>query len=626
MVNEKEKVSLAFMTEGGAGNLFVQLNFIYCVYQYLKDEETQIIVFGHQSKELNELLMKDADFIKAYYPRTESMRGYDSDAFIDLEFFPDVLFQKAELKGKSEKIYRLLEIWKTFMKDTQRRYALIHPIVNYNAYIYAMNNSKMVLDVADIQGIVGVEKDYQWRITIQERKGYLESLDLNKEEYITIQRGATPDSFQTESTKLWPISYYEKLISLLKKIYPEKKFVQVGQVENSKVLSGIDINLLGKTTWEQLGVLLQNAWLHIDGECGMVHFRRMLTEKPSVVLFGPTPMDFYGYKGNINIQSNACMRWCARLTNSWSERCIRGYERPICMSSILPGKVAERIVAWDCLSKIKNRKEKMICFKNAELYKNQDIQLDLIHRKMFLDSYKIIYYERDKQEVEKLRVFCVTKNGYDYIPVKDTAAYKALAETGGWAQYESYIHLLQKGDYNQIHSCERFKNLVETLEKDGYSDSFPVLVDADNHILDGQHRAAWKAYKFGTGCNIEVIRIYRLNGEDWDFIPYERISRESRVIIYGSGAIGESYVKQIDDTKYCKIVAILDRNPNKWNDIDEKRKRIKCLEPSAIKNLEGEYDYIIIASRGGKNMRDMRKTLLEMGVEDKRIISYIGEP
>ena len=90
MIGSK-RLTLAFLTDGGAGNLFVQINFIYCVYQYLRNENPEITVFGHKSEELNHLLMGDAHFISHYYSPTESNLGYESDAFIHMEFFPDVL-------------------------------------------------------------------------------------------------------------------------------------------------------------------------------------------------------------------------------------------------------------------------------------------------------------------------------------------------------------------------------------------------------------------------------------------------------------------------------------------------------------------------------------------------------
>ena len=624
MTGNDKRLTISFLTDGGAGNLFVQMNFIYLVYQYLKEDEPEFTVFGHKSDELNRLLMEDADFIAHYYPPTESNLGDESDAFIHIEFFPDVLSEKAELKDKSEKAYTLVFVWKSFMSDMQRRFCMMHPVVNYNAYTYAMDNGKNVLNIADIEGIIGVPGDYCWHPVLVDIEGYLDSLGLAENGYITIQRGATPGSFQKESTKLWPVRHYETLIALLKHIFPEKRIVQLGEMNNSEVLQGVDMALLGKTTWKQLGFLLKGAWLHIDCECGMVHFRKALTDKPSVVLFGPTPMDFYGYDGNINIHSNVYTKWCARLTNSWSERCIRGDEEPLCMRTIMPGAVLEKIAAYARLLQIKAGEEDNIRFGNDALYADESIHLDDTHKKEFLEQYKIIHYERETIEAGNLRVFQVREQGYSFVLLKETAAYRVLSGECDWADYEKYIGLLQKEDYNTIHSSNKFRHLITELDAKGYDEASPILIDTNNRILDGQHRAAYLASKKGLSCEVCVVRIYRLGDESWDYFPFERIRRGSRVIVYGSGAIGESYIRQIDFTGYCELCGLIDRNYMAWNENERKRSRIECSSPDVILKYKGKYDYIVIASRGDKNMRDMRNFLLSKGVPKEKVISYVS--
>ena len=620
---DNERLSLSFLTDGGAGNLFVQINFIYCVYHYLEEDKPEITVFGHKSEELNRLLMQDADFIEHYYPPAQLNRGYESDAFILIEFFPDVMSEKEGLRDKSDKAYRLISVWKGFMSDMQRRYGIMHPVVNYNAYAYAINNGKNVLNIADVGDVIGVPRDYRWKLDLIDEDGYLKSLGLEEDGYITVQRGATPGSFQKESTKLWPVRYYEELIRLLKQLYPKKTIIQVGEKSNSEQLAGIDMDLLGETTWNELGLLLKGAWLHIDCECGMVHFRRAMTDKPTVVLFGPTPIEFYGYDGNINIHSNVYRKWCARLTNSWSERCMKGDIEPACMATILPGAVFEKIAAWTRLSQVKEGNEAEVRSENDRLYADKSIRLDAVHKKSFLDQYKIIHYEREMIEVGKLKVFRVDEQSYSFVPLKETAAYRVLSGQCDWKEYEEYIKLLQTRDYNAIHSSERFRQLISDLDEKGYDHTIPILIDTNDRILDGQHRASYIAAKNGLDYQAEVVRIFRLGDESWDYFPFERVKRGSKVVIYGCGEIGESYIRQIDYTGYCEIGGLIDRNADAWNARKRKRDRIECQSPYDFVKDNQELDYIVIASRGGKNMCDMRSFLLANGIKEEKIISYV---
>lgn len=622
-MNKDNVVSLAFFTDGGAGNLFVQMNFIYCVYQYLKDESVRIVVFGHKSKELNTLLMKRQDFISSYFPPEESEKGYDCDVFVHLEFFPDVLMEKADVEKKSPKLHELLSKWLNFMNEPFRRYGVLHPYTNYNAYIYGINTKRNVLNVMDIDGILGMGRHYKWKLNIGDGMCYLSELGLAKGEYITVQRGATPGSFLKGSPKLWPVRHYEKLIQLLKIIYPEKKIVQVGEEKNSERLSSVDIGLLGKTSWEQVGYLLDNAWLHIDGECGMVHFREALMAGPSVVLFGPTPIEFYGYEDNINIRSDGCPHWCARLTDSWLERCARGFETPPCMDKIMPETVMKQIVAWQRLSLIKEGKiEQALLFKNKELYSEKEICIDEEYKKTFLDTYKIYYYERVNIRLDELKVFQTSDDGIKYVPVSDTAAYIAAIDDKGWAVYENYLKKLHEKDYNSIHTRQKYQELISDFEEKGYEIKYPILIDTERHILDGQHRAAWLAAQYSCDYETEVVQIACLHEEKWDFFPFEKIVKGSRILIYGAGSVGESYIRQIDYTGYCKIIALADRKPEIWNADRTKKKRIHCIFSAEVGRMMGSCDYVVIASRNNKNMRDMREVLISQGISHEKIVSY----
>ena len=120
-----------------------------------------------------------------------------------------------------------------------------------------------------------------------------------------------------------------------------------------------------------------------------------------------------------------------------------------------------------------------------------------------------------------------------------------------------------------------------------------------------------------------MVRIYRLGDESWDYFPFERVKRGSKVVIYGCSEIGESYIRQIDYTGYCEIGGLIDRNADAWNVRKRKRDRIECQSPDDFVKDNQELDYIVIASRGGKNMRDMRNFLLANGIKEEKIISYV---
>ena len=77
------------------------------------------------------------------------------------------------------------------------------------------------------------------------------------------------------------------------------------------------------------------------------------------------------------------------------------------------------------------------------------------------------------------------------------------------------------------------------------------------------------------------------NSIKWLF-PFGEVRYESEVILYGAGAVGKSFFRQIEKTKYCNIIAWLDRRAsefcgNYW----------AILSPDYIINKK--YDAIVIA-------------------------------
>ena len=160
----------------------------------------------------------------------------------------------------------------------------------------------------------------------------LERYGLDSTPFITLHAGGHVWHYSDGiGTKIWPQHRWSEFCRQFKQAHPEILLVQVGD-NHSFVMEGVDFCLLGKTTQEETTVLLKQAVLHIDGESGLVHTRRQLSGR-SVVLFGPTPVDFFGYAQNVNIVSPLCSN-CLWLTDDWFTQCPKGLETPECMPAI----------------------------------------------------------------------------------------------------------------------------------------------------------------------------------------------------------------------------------------------------------------------------------------------------
>ncbi|MGN0835636.1 MAG: glycosyltransferase family 9 protein [Candidatus Spyradosoma sp.] len=157
--------------------------------------------------------------------------------------------------------------------------------------------------------------------------------------YITLQRGVqNADS----ATRCWSVEKYEAFVSAFKERFPQVKVVQLGAA-STKAISGCDLDLRGKTSFEELKALLKYGVFHLDGECGMVHLKHVLGGR-SVVLFGPTSEKFKGYPENVNLSDRPCPHVCEWLSSKWDKQCLfTGTCESLCMNSISPEAVLDAV-------------------------------------------------------------------------------------------------------------------------------------------------------------------------------------------------------------------------------------------------------------------------------------------
>lgn len=101
-------------------------------------------------------------------------------------------------------------------------------------------------------------------------------------------------------------------------------------------------------------------------------------------------------------------------------------------------------------------------------------------------------------------------------------------------------------------------------------------------------------------------------GQQYIF-PFAKIEKESRIIIYGLGEVGQHYLAQVLSSKYCTIVACVDMNYASYN-----RDHISIVSPHEINKLS--YDMIVIAIESD-DLRTNIKTFLclNMGIPSNKI-------
>ena len=94
------------------------------------------------------------------------------------------------------------------------------------------------------------------------------------------------------------------------------------------------------------------------------------------------------------------------------------------------------------------------------------------------------------------------------------------------------------------------------------------------------------------------------------YFPFEKISRNSRVVLYGAGNIGKMFYDQVKKEKYCEITL--------W--LDQKADGILVEPPMTITKLNADdYDIVIIAIENEETAKSVKYSLMRYGVQENKI-------
>lgn len=207
---------------------------------------------------------------------------------------------------------------------------------------YALLFRKNRLEQANVGGLLPIDRNTPKFLNWEEDAfSVLSKNHLLKAKYITICR-AVDSKYNANHPKLWLLPYYNELVAQIKKNFPKVKIVQIGSSKDFGTIEGVDVDLLGKTTLDETKVLLKNSLLHIDGEGGLVHMKKFLNGR-SVVIFGPTSPDVFGYEDNMNLRSTICPRTCEWVHRNWTQGCMLGEKIQACMKALTSNIVFQEV-------------------------------------------------------------------------------------------------------------------------------------------------------------------------------------------------------------------------------------------------------------------------------------------
>ena len=96
--------------------------------------------------------------------------------------------------------------------------------------------------------------------------------------------------------------------------------------------------------------------------------------------------------------------------------------------------------------------------------------------------------------------------------------------------------------------------------------------------------------------------------------PYEKVPRQSKIIIYGAGTLGQDYYLQLLITRYCEVVGFIDRNYAYYQDWN-----VPIYAPEDICRLD--FDYVVVAIRMEAAFNEIKRVLKNCGIPNEKIVA-----
>lgn len=164
--------------------------------------------------------------------------------------------------------------------------------------------------------------------------------------------------------------------------------------------------------------------------------------------------------------------------------------------------------------------------------------------------------------------------------------------------------------YNIESMCHYTKNVKEAL-KEAYE---AIDGEIEKSIYD--QRNLQKKNDFVLFHNLMHTAYHEVLKLSDDFLfPYSNVRKGSKIIIYGAGTTGKQMYKAIQGNNEYEIKAIADKNWKSYKDGE-----LTVIAPEDI--LQYDFDYIVIAILYANVRKQVKQSLVELGIE----IDKIAEP
>lgn len=174
--------------------------------------------------------------------------------------------------------------------------------------------------------------------------------------------------------------------------------------------------------------------------------------------------------------------------------------------------------------------------------------------------------------------------------------------------YVNYALKIVLYNLNKFKSITDFSELYTSLKVQWLSDLDILEKDKSFFYDESMYYKLVKIMDLDSKAYVEEEILK--DGDGTFLFPFELVEKNAKIVLYGAGNVGKAYYRQVMFTKYCKIVAWVDKNAT--------NKSSMVSDVEVLADLEA--DYIVIAINNKKTVDEIKKELEIYPLNAKQII------
>lgn len=96
--------------------------------------------------------------------------------------------------------------------------------------------------------------------------------------------------------------------------------------------------------------------------------------------------------------------------------------------------------------------------------------------------------------------------------------------------------------------------------------------------------------------------------------PFARVPKNSNIVLYGAGSVGQTYYDQLRRARYCNVIAWVDKNYSKY-------RTNGGLNVDSVETMDKlDFDYVVIAVLSLQFTKMIKRELLDKGIDEEKIV------